>query len=244
LLAADEYAFSQVSYERFLFDSTQTYTVTVKDGQVLIGKFISRNGSSIIFQTTSSVIIEIPVLLITKINVAEKPQSLFSNFPEDTTFHKPTIFVYNNREATVVADVGFGIGHGAEAGQAGVSFNVDAYHILFGASVTSNGFGLIGQSYLIRQTSFVAGYRFRTRPILLSLASGYGRQKFRCTSGLNSNCYNYVEESISAVPLIFQFDIVLGNNVALGLNINHMYSQRQPISGFMINIKFGNFREY
>ena len=181
-----------------------------------------------------------------------KPQLLFNliflltfthAIAQDTLSSPPikkSIFRYSETDPIYALDFGGGIGGGTGFIQAGLAANVDVYHILLGFHTTTT----IPAKEQITNNMFLLGYRFRTHRFMIAAASGYGWQRFKCTSGMNYDCYQYNEERIRAVPANFQADVILSDYFALGLNFQHTFSKRENITGVLFNVKFGAFRDY
>jgi len=156
----------------------------------------------------------------------------------DSTASRPTIFVYNFDDSPYTLDVGGGIGVD-NVGLAGVfKANLDVYHIMAGFNYTRtfHSIGNVANKYLI------FGYRYRTLKYMLAFGSGFGRQKFKCTSGMNSDCYNYPEETVNTIPFDFQADLILTDFVAVGVNFNYLVSDRQDMRSLMFCLKLGILR--
>jgi hypothetical protein len=164
----------------------------------------------------------------------------FSVFAQnsDTSEAKPTIFIYNFDDSPLAMDVGFGIGVDNTGLRLGLIANLDVYHILAGFQYNVS---IIFKEQLTEK-AFLLGYRFRNKNIMVAFASGFGRQKFKCTSGMNADCYGYEEETINAAPLNLQVDWIITDSFALGMNINQLFSPRKDVFGVMIGLKFGAFR--
>ncbi len=159
---------------------------------------------------------------------------------QDTTFKtKPTIFIYNENDSPLAMDIGGGVGLDNIGLRAGLAVNLDVYHILGGFNYVVS---LRGSKELVTEKTILLGYRYRTQNFMVAMASGFSWQKFKCTSGSNYDCYNYIEETINATPLNFQADWIITDAFALGLGLNHMISSRKDVTGVMFNLKFGAFR--
>lgn len=152
---------------------------------------------------------------------------------------RPTIFKYNETESAFTLNMGAGAGG---ASPFGVLFNLqgelDVYHIYAAGMYIYDWQG----DYVVTATSALIGYRYRKNHWMLSVSSGICRQKFKCISGENYDCYNYKEETINAVPLNAAVDIILSDQIALGANYHFVSSQREDLSGLMVVLKIGAFR--
>lgn len=163
----------------------------------------------------------------TRIAVSQEADSLF----------KPTIFVYSEDDSPVAMDIGGGVGLDNIGVRGGFAINLDMYHILAGFH-----YNISLSKHQIEEKSFILGYRFRTYNYMISAASGICRQKYKCNSGLNGNCYNFKEESLSAMPLNIEADWILTDSFAMGVGFNHVFSKRQDVTAVTFRLKFGAFR--
>ncbi len=153
---------------------------------------------------------------------------------------KKSIFHYSETDPIYALDFGGGIGGGTGLLHVGLAANADVYHILFGFHTTTS----IAFKEQISHSMFLLGYRFRTHRFMIAAGSGYGWQRFKCTSGMNYDCYQYNEERIRAIPANFQADVILSDYFALGLNFQQTFSKREKVAGVLFNVKFGAFRDY
>src|SRR5688572_9436524 len=151
---------------------------------------------------------------------------------------KPTIFKYSENDSPLAFDDGFGTGIDNTGLRVGIITNIDVYHILAGYQYNVS----IIFDEQVTESTFLLGYLFRCKYIMWALASGISRQKFRCTSGMNSECYGYIDETINATPLNFQADWIITDSFALGMNFNQLFSPRKNVTGVLISLKFGSFR--
>ncbi|MDQ3051433.1 MAG: hypothetical protein M3Q95_11150 [Bacteroidota bacterium] len=152
---------------------------------------------------------------------------------------KPTIFIYNEDESLLAMDIGGGIGHDNIGIRAGFAVHLDVYHIMAGFHYNVS---LQGSKQQVTEKSFLLGYRYRSQYFMAALASGFSRQVYKCTSGMNYDCYNYKEETISATPLVMQADWIVSDSFAMGVSVNQLFSRRTDVTGVMFNFKFGAFR--
>jgi hypothetical protein len=152
---------------------------------------------------------------------------------------KPTIFKYSEKDPSFAVDVGGGLGFSSNGLLAGLSGEIDVYHIYAGATWIYEWQG----KYAVTSRSLLLGYRYRTLKYMFSLSSGLTWQKYRCISGENYDCYDYVEEMIHAVPVNATADWILSDNIALGINISYFQSSRETPLGVMLMLKCGAFRE-
>ncbi len=152
---------------------------------------------------------------------------------------KPTIFIYNDDDSPLAMDIGGGVGFDNIGLRAGFAINLDVYHILAGFHYNTT---LSISRQTVNEKSFILGYRYRTYNFMVAAASGICRQKFKCTSGSNYDCYNYKDETVSALPVNLEADWILTDSFALGVSLNHVFSERTDVTALMFCLKFGAFR--
>jgi Domain of unknown function (DUF2715) len=153
--------------------------------------------------------------------------------------HKPSVFIYSEKDAPLAMDIGGGVGADNIGLRTGLGIHLDVYHILAGFNYIIS---LRGSKEMVTEKSLLFGYRYRTQHLMVTMASGFGWQQFKCTSGMNSDCYNYIEQTIKATPLNFQADWIITDAFAIGISLNQMFSSRKDVTGLMFNVKFGAFR--
>ncbi len=146
-------------------------------------------------------------------------------------------FVYHENDDNFALELGVGAGGSTIGIHTAVFAHADIYHVFIGAG----RYWDFDFKQTVSSSAFMLGYRYRTQKIMLALAPGYSRQKFNCTSGLNSDCYNYKEEKPGGLFVYVAGDIILSDEIAIGLAWNSFLSKREQ-TGVMLTFKFGAFR--
>ncbi len=153
------------------------------------------------------------------------------------TIPKPTLFIYSEDDSPLAMDIGGGVGLDNIGLRAGFALHLDVYHIMGGFQ-----YNVSLSKQRITEKSFLLGYQYRSQNFMAAIASGFSRQGYKCSSGMNYDCYNYKEETISATPLVLQADWIVSDSFAMGMSVNQVFSRRKDVTAVMFNFKFGAFR--
>jgi hypothetical protein len=152
---------------------------------------------------------------------------------------RPDVFVNDKNTIPVSCDVGFGFGFTGSGVATHISFSIDFKHFYASIQSTSKS-GLSNQS--IHESSYLFGYRFRNSVNMFCIAGGFGETEFKCTSGLNFDCYNYVEGSYKSYPFLMEYDWITNRAIAFGIQFNTSFCEREDVTGILGIIKIGLFR--
>lgn len=160
------------------------------------------------------------------------------DIPED---FKRTLFVNSKDEYPYSFSIGGGLGPGSQGAIGGFLVDLDVYHILVGYKFIKHGILLPKEHKQATENSFYFGYQYRTKRIMSSIAAGIGRIQFKCTSGLNGNCYGIDESKSQCIPAKLEFDYLFSPYFGIGVSANNTYTQDDNLFSLLFHIKFGVF---
>jgi hypothetical protein len=171
------------------------------------------------------------ILLITNILNAQDNSEKF----------KRSLFVNSKDEYPYCLSIGGGIGPGSQGATGGLIVDLDVYHILVGFKLIKHGILLPNEHKQATENSFYFGYQYRTKKIMSSIAAGIGSIKFKCTSGMNGNCYGIDESKSQCIPAKVEFDYLVSPYFGLGVSANSTFTEHTNLYSFLFHLKFGIF---
>ncbi len=150
--------------------------------------------------------------------------------------------IFRNEYDELPLTFGFGpvLGLSNSVISGGFHFSGDIYHILFGARMMLNplvGFGNESRN----ETAFYLGYRYRKDKYSFSAGSGWGKVEYFCTSGLNSDCEQYKEETLNSIPLHLEYAYYPKPMIGFGISVEAAFTSRTPNIGIFAGLKIGIF---
>ena len=154
---------------------------------------------------------------------------------------KKTLFINSKDEYPYCLSIGGVIGPGSQGATGGLIVDLDIYHILVGFKLIKHGILLPNEYKQATENSFYFGYQYRTKKLMSSIAAGIGSIKFKCTSGLNGNCYGIDESKSKCIPAKLEFDYLFSPYFGLGVSANSTFTEHSNLYAFMFHIKFGIF---
>jgi hypothetical protein len=160
---------------------------------------------------------------------------------EHTDNFKRTIFINSQDEYPYCISIGGGIGPGTQGATGGLIADLDIYHILVGYKLIKHGILLPKDHKQATENSFYFGYQYRTKKIMSSIAAGIGSIQFKCTSGINGNCYGIDESKSKCIPMKWEFDYLLSPYFGLGVSANSTFTKHTNLYCFLFHVKFGIF---
>jgi len=154
---------------------------------------------------------------------------------------KKSLFVNSKDENIYSLSIGGGIGAGSQGATGGLIVDLDVYHILIGYKLIKHGILLPKDHKQATENSFYFGYQYRTKKIMSSIGAGIGILKYKCTSGINGNCYDIDENTSQCIPLKLEFDYLFSPYFGIGISANNTFTDHSPLFSAMFHLKFGIF---
>lgn len=149
-------------------------------------------------------------------------------------------FKYNEDDFPIAVDISVGAGISNTNIQAGTAVSLDVFHILVGHRNLVN---VDINRYKVTDKSFLFGYRYRTRHMMFSVASGIGHESYICINGENYICNQLFEAiNLKSIPFEAKIDYVAGSFFAIGLTLDITHNDHEDIAGLMLTLKTGLFR--
>ena len=152
------------------------------------------------------------------------------------------LFRYNDTELPFTIGVGPMSGIGNHSSVVGLSAEADVYHIMI-SYVIKKGIPFPGD-IKFSDNSFLFGYMYRRKSVMVSAGLGFGKQTRRCTEDRTYyNCIGHGQGTFDFMAYKFEIHYVFTpfTSVNVGFYINN--DPLLTLGSFMIGIKGGFFRE-
>jgi len=154
---------------------------------------------------------------------------------------KKSLFVNSKDENIYSLSIGGGLGPGSQGATGGLLVDLDVYHILVGYKLIKHGILLPNEHKQATENSFYFGYQYRTKKMMSSIAAGVGILKYKCTSGMNSNCDGVDEAKSQCIPLKLELDYLFSPYFGIGISGNNTFTEQSNLFSAMVHLKFGIF---
>lgn len=161
----------------------------------------------------------------------------------DTTYFRPTFFKNSKNELPFTFGINPVAGISTAVVSGGVHLNADIFHILIGYRTTVNPVFGLGKS-TNDETAYYIGYRYRKQKYSISAGTGIGKIKIICTSGLSSDCYNFREETVTSIPVFFEYAYFFIPYAGITCSINGAFANRGSSVGLLCGLKVGISRKW
>ncbi|MBK9047477.1 MAG: hypothetical protein IPL74_12455 [Bacteroidetes bacterium] len=146
------------------------------------------------------------------------------------------MFVNSKDENVYSLAVGGGIGAGSKGATGGLIVDLDVYHILIGYKLIKHGILLPKDHKQATENSFILAINIELK-IMSSIGAGIGILKYKCTSGINGNCYDIDENTSQCIPLKLEFDYLFSPYIGIGISANNTFTDNFPLFSAMFHLE-------